>query len=172
MSGQDAFERILASLYDAMLDDALWPGTSVLIVAVNDRGRRILQDANGVSDGNGALRSRAPDDELRLQRTLAAALSTSGAVPVGGSMLVGRVCELSPFVVHVKPVGAPQPDYGARHVAALVLIVEPRRQRRVDPALVETTLTLTQVAVWLAEGRSAARWPRPRGSPEAPSVST
>ena len=30
-----------------------------------------------------------------------------------------------PFVVHVKPVGAPHPDHGARHVAALVLIVEP-----------------------------------------------
>ena len=74
-------------------------------------------------------------------------------------MLLGRATELSPFVVHVKPVGVPQPDYGARHVAALVLIVEPRRRRRIDPALVETTLALTpaesQVAVWLAEGKSA-----------------
>ena len=26
MSGQDAFESILASLYDAMLDDTYWPG--------------------------------------------------------------------------------------------------------------------------------------------------
>ena len=31
MSGQDAFERILASLYGAMLDDAHWPATSALI---------------------------------------------------------------------------------------------------------------------------------------------
>ena len=31
MSDQDAFERILASLYDAMLDDAEWPATSALI---------------------------------------------------------------------------------------------------------------------------------------------
>ncbi len=31
MSDQDAFERILASLYDAMLDDAEWPVTSALI---------------------------------------------------------------------------------------------------------------------------------------------
>ena len=129
------------------------------IVAVNDRARGILQDGDGVSDGNGELRARAPDDELRLQRLVAAAPPTSGAVPVGGSMLLGRATELSPFVVHVKPVGVPQPDYGARHVAALVLIVEPRRRRRIDPALVETTLKLTQaesqVAVWLAEGKSA-----------------
>ena len=129
------------------------------IVTVNDRARWILQSGDGLSDGNGALRARVPDDDLRLQRLLAAALPTSGAVPVGGSMLLGRAAELSPFVVHVKPVGVPQPDYGARHVAALVLIVEPRRRRRVDPALVERTLKLTQaesqVAVWLAEGRSA-----------------
>ena len=39
--------------------------------------------------------------------------------------------------------GVPQPDYGARHVAALVLIVEPGRQRRIDPAVVATTLGLT-----------------------------
>ena len=31
MSGHDAFERILASLYDAMLDDVHWPATSALI---------------------------------------------------------------------------------------------------------------------------------------------
>ena len=31
MSSQDSFERLLASLYDAMLDDTLWPATSALI---------------------------------------------------------------------------------------------------------------------------------------------
>ena len=31
MGDQDAFERLLASLYDAMLDDTLWPATSALI---------------------------------------------------------------------------------------------------------------------------------------------
>ncbi len=61
-------------------------------------------------------------------------------------------------MVHVKPVGGPQPDHGARQVAALLLIVEPGRQHRINPALVATTLELTpaetQVAVWLAEGNS------------------
>ena len=33
MSDQDAFERILAALYDAMLDESLWPATSALIDA-------------------------------------------------------------------------------------------------------------------------------------------
>ena len=31
MGKQDAFERILASLHDAMLDDTRWSGTSALI---------------------------------------------------------------------------------------------------------------------------------------------
>ena len=53
--------------------------------------------------------------------------------------------------------GVPQPDYGPRHVAALVLMVEPGRWPRIDPGLVATALGLTraesQVAVWLAEGK-------------------
>ena len=31
MGEQDAFERIVASLHDAMLDDSRWPATSALI---------------------------------------------------------------------------------------------------------------------------------------------
>ena len=65
---------------------------------------------------------------------------------------------LPPFVVHVKPVGVHQPDYGARHIAALALIVEPGSQPRIDPGLVARTLGLTpmesRVAIWLAEGKS------------------
>ena len=71
-------------------------------------------------------------------------------------MLLGRVSRFPPFVVHVKPVGVPQPDYGARHVAALVLLVEAGRHPRLDPDVVARTLGLTpaesQVAVWVADG--------------------
>ena len=73
-------------------------------------------------------------------------------------MLLRRSPVLPPFVVHVKPVRVPQSDYGARHVAVLVLIVEPGPQQRILPERVATTLGLTpaeaQVAVWLAEGKS------------------
>ncbi len=73
-------------------------------------------------------------------------------------MLLRRSTVLPPFVVHAKPVDVRQPDYGARHVAALVLIVEPGRQHRIDPGLVARILQLTpteaQVAVRLAEGKS------------------
>ena len=140
------------------------PGIGVLhldrrgqIMAANDRARSLLQHGDGLSDREGVLGARTPDDQLRLERLVAAALPASGAVAVSGSMRVRRPGLLPPFVVHVKPVGVPHPDYGARHVAALVLIVEPGRHR-VDPGLVATILGLTpmesQVAVWLAEGKS------------------
>ena len=128
------------------------------IMEVNERARSILRHGDGLSDRDGVLRTLSPADQLRLERLLSAALPTSGAAAVSGSMLVRRSSVLPPFVVHVKPVGVPQPDYGARHVAALVLIVEPGRRHRVDPKLVAATLGLTpgesQVAVWLAEGKS------------------
>ena len=73
-------------------------------------------------------------------------------------MLRGRLSGPPRFVVHVKSVGVSQPDYGARHVAALVLLVAPGSRRRIDPGLVATTLGLTptesRVAVGLAEGKS------------------
>ena len=129
------------------------------IIAVNDRARSILRHGDGLSDRDGVLLgARNPDDQLRLEGLVAAALPVVGAIAVSGSMLLVRSSGLPPFVVHVKPVAVPQPDYGARHVAALVLIVEPRSQHRIDPGLVARTLGLTpmesRVAVWLAEGRS------------------
>ena len=128
------------------------------IMVVNDRARDILRHGDALSDRDGMLCARAPHDRPRLDRLLAAALPTSGTVAVSGSMPLRRSSLLPPLVVHVKPVGVPQPDYGARYVAALVLIAEPGRRHRVDPGLIATTLGLTpgesQVAAWLAEGRN------------------
>ena len=128
------------------------------IMMANDRARRILRHGDGLSDRDGVLRAHDPADRLRLERLLAGALPTSGAITVSGSMPLKRSFGALPFVVHVKPVGGPQLDYGARHVAALVLIVEPGVHRRANPELVATVLGLTpaesQVAVGLAEGKS------------------
>ena len=54
MSDQDAFDRILAALYDAMLDDGLWPATSALI-----------DEACGIH-GNTLLFGRGIKDQVRV----------------------------------------------------------------------------------------------------------
>ena len=54
MSGHDAFERILASLHDAMLDDVHWPTTTALI----DEACGLTSNALQVGEG--------PKDDLRV----------------------------------------------------------------------------------------------------------
>ena len=140
------------------------------ILEVNDRARGILRRGGRLSDNNRVLSARDPDDQLRLERLVAAALPASGAVALSGSMLLGRSSKLPPFVVHVKPVGDSQSDYGAQPVAALVLIVEPGQHRRIDPGMVARTLRLTrgesQVAVALAEGKNVREIARAMGLTE------
>ena len=53
MNNQDAFERILASLYDAMLDETRWPATSALI-----------DEASGIT-GNGLMVAEGPKNDIR-----------------------------------------------------------------------------------------------------------
>ena len=128
------------------------------ILTANDRARAILRHGDGVSDQNRMLYARDSADRTRLERLLADALPTSSAPAVSGSMLLRRLGMLSPFMVHVKPVEVRQPDYGARRVAALVLIVESVYPSRLDAGLVATVLGLTpaesHVAVGLAEGKT------------------
>ena len=137
------------------------------ILEANDRARRILRNGDGLSDRRGMLRARAPDDQSRLDRLVAGALPTGGTVPVSGSMPLRRSGGLLPLVVHVKPVGVTQPDYGGRQGAALALLVEPEHRHRIDPDLVAEALGLTpresQVAVWLAEGKSVDEMARKTG---------
>jgi DNA-binding CsgD family transcriptional regulator/PAS domain-containing protein len=54
MGDQDAFERILTSLYDAMLDDSYWPATSTLI-----------DEACGMQ-GNALLVGEGPKTDIRV----------------------------------------------------------------------------------------------------------
>ena len=128
------------------------------VVEANDRARHLLLRGDGLSDRDGVLRAGSPDDQRELDRLVAGALPTDGGVAVSSSMPLRRSDGLLPLAIHIKPMGVPQPDYGGRDIAALVLLVEPDRRYRIDPGLVAKTLGLTpmesRVAVWLAEGRS------------------
>ena len=154
----EAHETTVTALLDNPRIGVLHLDRRGQIIEVNDRARSILRHGDGLSDRDGVLGALTPDDQLRLEGLVAAALPVGGAIAVSGSMLLGRPSGSPPFVVHVKPAVVPQPDYGARHAAALVLIVEPGSQHRIDPGLVARTLGLTpmesRVAAGLAEGRS------------------
>ena len=127
------------------------------ILVANDRARAILRRGDGLSDQDGLLCAALPTDHTRLERLIAEALPAASPA-VSGSMPLHRASVAPPFLVHVTPVGVRQPDFGSERVAALVLLVEPGHQARLDPRVVAAILGLTpmesQVAVWLAEGRS------------------
>ena len=128
------------------------------ILAVNDRACGLLRSDGRLSDKDGVLCARGRDNQLQLKRLVADALPDSGTVAVSGSMLLNGLSGLPPYVVHVKPAGIPQSDFGMRSIAALVLIVDTAYKPRIDTALVAAALDLTptesSVAVMLATGSS------------------
>ena len=73
-------------------------------------------------------------------------------------MTIGRPSNLPRLVLHVSPVHVRRPPVGARHIAALVLVVEPESPARLDARLVGEVFGLTaaesEVAVMLSLGRS------------------
>lgn len=126
------------------------------IVETNDVARALLRRGDGLRDEGGALRATQPEDDARLEDLLARALPRFGEAGASGSMMVTRRSSLPWFALHVKPVAAGETDYRALRVAALVLIVDPVSQGRVEPELVEAMLGLTpteaEIALLLAEG--------------------
>ena len=126
------------------------------IVAANDRARDLLRTGDGLFDEGGFLYARTPEDNAELQGLLTRALPPFGALGAGGSMMVRRSSPLSPLVLHLNPVGWQETDLPVWPVAALVLVVDPASQTRIDPAVAAAALGLTgmesRVAVLLAEG--------------------
>ena len=128
------------------------------IVETNDRARDLLQAGDGLYDSKGLLFARSSADDDGLQDLLAHALPPFGQPGGSGSMTVSRPSGMPPLVLHVNPVGRRETEFRTWPVAALVLVVDPASERRIDPDLVATGLGLTptesRVAVMLAEGRT------------------
>ena len=128
------------------------------IVAANDTARALLRSGDGLSDASGALHAWSPADEADLQRVVAGAIGHFASAGVGGTTALLRPSLRPRLVVHVTPVGSALADLRPTREAALVLIVDPARRARVDPALVARALDLTpaesHVAVMLADGHS------------------
>lgn len=151
----EALGASLAGLLDSTRVGVIHLDRRGRIVAANTRACDILRQGDGLSDRGGCLGACLPADNARFQKLLARALPVVGEA-VSGSMTVRRSPVLPRFTLHVSPVGVRQMDFGARRVAALVLVVDPGSQARIDPGLVAAALGLTpaesQVAAALAEG--------------------
>ena len=128
------------------------------IIAANDRARDSLRIGDGLFDEGGFLYARTPEDNAELQGLLTRALPPFGAQGTGGSTVVTRSSALAPLVLHVNPVGREETDLRVWPVSALVLVVDPASQTRIEPAVAAAALGLTrmesQVAVLLAQGMS------------------
>ena len=129
-----------------------------MIYEANARARAILRQGDGLADRGGFLRARLPSDDAKLARLLARALPKSSAAAASGSMAVARSPVLPRFALHVNPVAIRQMDFGARRVAATVLIVNPGAKTHIPPSILSAALGLTdaesRVAAELAAGRT------------------
>ena len=156
--GADALGASLAKLLDTTGLGIVQLDGRGRIVAANDRARCLLRTGDGLFDEGGFLYARTSEDNAELQGLLTRALLPFGAQGAGGSMKVRRSAALPPLVLHVNPVGRQETDLRVWPVAALVLVVDPSRQARIDPAVAAAVLGLTgmesRVAVLLAEGMS------------------
>ena len=154
----DGLNASLATLLDHSSVGVIqldWRGR---IVEVNDIASDILKGGSGLFDQEGFLCAQAPADNEILQGLLARALPSSGDQGASGSMSMSHPLGLQRLLLNVSPAGHGDGDGPPWHVAALVLVVNPNRQRLADPALIEAMLGLTpvqsQIAVLLADGNS------------------
>lgn len=126
------------------------------ILEANDRALEILRQGDGLYDRNSILAGWLPADNTRLQKLLAGALPPLGGLAAAGSMVIRRLGDTRKLMLTIHPVAGPPLDFGARRVAALVLLREPGGRPRLDAKLVADVLGLTaaesQVAVMLSEG--------------------
>lgn len=158
MSGQGAVDRILLALLDGVGSGVIQLDRRGRIVAANDTARDLLRRGDGLADRGGFLYARAPADNAGLQRLLARALPPCGGRGTGGAMLVRCAPGAPRLVLRVNPLGESERARPARRVGALVLVVDPGRRARIDPALVAAALGLTpsesEVSALLGEGKS------------------
>ena len=158
LAGAGALGASLAEMLDSTGSSIIQLDGRGRIVAANDGARDLLRTGDGLFDRGGFLCARSPADDADLQRLLTRALPPFGGPGASGSMTVRRSAGRPLLVLHVNPVGRRETDFAVWPVAALVLVADPARRTRVDPALVAAGLRLTRmecrVAVLLAEGGS------------------
>ena len=124
LAASEALGAGLAGLLDNDRIGAVQLDRGGRVLAANGQALEILRRGDGLVDRDGTLDAVVPADRSRLRRLLGRALPDFlGEGPSGGSMTVLRPPGRSRLAVHVMPVGGGGADFGARRVAALVLVV-------------------------------------------------
>ena len=158
LADAEALGKSVADLLDNGRACVIQLGWDGQIVEASDRATELLRENDGLSDRGGALRAATPEDDATLQDLLARAIQPFGHLGASGSMMVRRSSPRRRLALHVKPVAPRERDQRSRHVAALVLIVDPVDRLGIAPGLVGATLGLspaeTEIAVLLAQGRT------------------
>ena len=157
LDGAGALGASLANLLDTTGMGIVQLDGRGRIVVANDCAGDVLRRGDGLLDKQGFLHARSPEDDAELQELLRRALPPFGAQGAGGSTTLSRASGPR-LVLHVSPVGRREADARIWPVAALVLVIDPASQTRIDPAVAAAALGLTQtesrVAVLLAEGKT------------------
>ena len=159
MAAAEAMGSSLAALLDNGRVGVVHLDSGGRIMEANGRAHRVLRQGDGLFDNGGFLRARLAANNDRLQALVGKALpGIPDESPRSGSMTVSRSPGRPHLVVHVSPVPLRQMDFGARRVAALVLVVDPAARPRVGARRLVAALGLTpaesRVAARLAEGKS------------------
>lgn len=159
LSSSQALNSSLSDLLDNDRAGVIQLDRDGRILEANDRALKILRRDDGLYDENGALLAWLPVDNARLQELLAGALPPLGGQATAGSMTIRRFGDTRRLMLTINPVPVPALDFGARRVAALVLLMEPGGRPRLDAKVVGDVLGLTaaesRVAVMLSEGMTA-----------------
>ena len=128
------------------------------VVAANDIASAMLRARDTLLDERGELRAALRDDDAELRKLVARAVPYGGGVGASGSMVMGRAGSGAQVVVHVTPISAQAPVWGASPFGALVLVTDLANRMQFDPDRVGELLGLTRaqshIACALAEGRT------------------
>ena len=159
LAGAQALRFSLSGLLDSDRVGVIQLDRGGRVLEANDRALEILRQGDGLVDQLGTLKAWFPADNTRLQKLLAGALPPLGGQAAAGSMTIRRPGGARKLMLRINPVPVPALDFGARRVAALVLLAEPGGRPRLDAELVADVLGLTaaqsEVAVMLCEGMTA-----------------
>ena len=115
----DALAAALTAVLNAPATGVLLLDCAGHVVRANDRAGELLADNRALSLRDGVLHAARSEDAQRLARLVAHALPARGGRPAPGAMALGRGGTMR---MTIEPVAIERQDFGARRVAAALLI--------------------------------------------------